>query len=108
MALQTLQVIDPAAGLVATYNASASDPHTVDCSSGRVFLAVANGSGSSINVTITTPGTDINGNAVADPVFAVAASATRLIALNPAVYGAIASVAFSATTSVTFAAIQLS
>lgn len=108
MALQTNQLIDPATGLVASYGASASDPHTVDAASGRVFLAVANGSGAPITVTVTTPYTDINGNAIADPTFTVAAGATRLIALNPAVYGAIASVAFSATTSVTFAAIQLS
>lgn len=107
MALQTNQLMDPAAGLVATYNATTSGPHTVDCANGRTFLAVANASGSSINVTITTPGTDINGNTIADPVFAVANSATRLIPLNPAVYGATATVAFSATTSVTFACITL-
>lgn len=107
MALQTNQVIDPATGLVVTYNASTGGPHTVDCSGARTFLAVTNASGASITVTLTTPGTDANGNAIADPTFAVAAGATRLIALNPAVYGAVATVAFSATTSVTFAAVTL-
>lgn len=107
MALQTNQVIDPATGLVVTYNASTGGPHTVDCSGGRTFLAVTNASGASITVTLTTPGTDANGNAIADPTFAVAAGAVRLIPLNPAIYGAIATVAFSATTSVTFAALVL-
>lgn len=107
MALQTNQVMAPATGLVATYGATTSGPHTVNCDNGRTFIAVANASGSSINVTLTTPGTDANGNAIADPIFAVADGATRLIPLNPAIYGAVATVAFSATTSVTFAAITL-
>ena len=107
MALQTNQLINPSAGLVPSYNASDAGPHTVNCASGRVFLAVENGSASSINVTITTPSTDLNGNAIADAVFAVAAGVTRLIALNPVVYGQVAEVAFSASASVTFAAIQL-
>ncbi len=107
MALQTNQLINPSAGLVVSYAPSTSGPHTVDCSSERVFLSVVNASGVSTNVTITTPSTDLNGNAIADAVFAVAAGVTRMIALNPVVYGQVASVAFSATASVTFAAIQL-
>ena len=107
MALQTNQIMDPAAGLVASYVTAASDPHTIDCANGRTFAGVVNGSGGSINVTLTTPGTDLNGNAIANPVFAVAAGASRFIPLNPAVYGAIASLAFSSTTTITFAAITL-
>jgi len=99
--------MDPAAGLVASYVTAASAPHTIDCANGRTYTEIVNGSGGSINVTITTPNTDINGNAIADAVFAVAAGARRLIPLNPAVYGAIASVAFSSTTTITFAAITL-
>lgn len=107
MALQTNQYMDPAAGLVATYNSAASGPHGIDCSGGRTFAAVTNVSGAPITVTITTPGSDINGNAIADAVFTIANSATRLIPLNPAVYGSIASLTFSSSTSVTFAAITL-
>lgn len=107
MALQTNQLMDAASGLVATYNSAASGPHTVDCANNRTFIAVANASGSGITVTVTTPGTDINGNAIADGSFSIANGATRLIPLNPAVYGATATVTFSASSSVTFACITL-
>lgn len=71
-------------------------------------LIVKNGSGSSINVTFTTPGTLPTGDAYPDKVYAVPAGADRWIPvladyLNTSTL--LADVAFSATTSVTVAAI---
>lgn len=43
---------------------------------GKEILLVKNGSGGSINVTITTPNT-VDGNAIADPVVAVADGVTK-------------------------------
>lgn len=107
MALQTTQVISATAGLAPTHVTAASGPHTVDCSNGRTFASVING-GSGITVTVTTPGTDANGNAIADAVFSVGVSTTpTLIPLNPAIYGATATLTFSSSTSVTFAAVSL-
>lgn len=105
MALQTTQVMAVAGGTI-TLNSAASDPHTVDCSSGRAFLVVANASGDAITVTITTPGT-VDGLAVADRAVSVSNGTTSYIPLNPAVYGPVATVAFSGTTDVTFACVAL-
>lgn len=77
---------------------------TVDCSNGRTFLTVLNGSGGSINVTIVTPGTDDDGNAIADRVIAVGAGVRKHLRLNPGTYSGIADVAYSATADVTHAA----
>ncbi len=107
MALQSTQTVPAATGLAATHATAASGPHTIDCSNGRTFASVING-GSGITVTVTTPGTDANGNAIADAVFTVGVSAIPfLIPLNPAVYGSTATLTFSSSTSVTFAAIAL-
>lgn len=112
MALQTVELMDPAAGLVATYASAASGPHTVPMDGGKTFAAVLNGSGGEITVTVATPGADANGNAIADAVFTIANGATRLIPLNPAIYGSAsnnnrAQLTFSSASSVTFAAITL-
>lgn len=107
MALQTTQIISPTAGTAPTHATAASGPHTIDCSNGRTFASVING-GSGITVTVTTPGTDANANAIADAVFTVGVSAIPfLIPLNPAIYGATATLTFSSATSVTFAAVSL-
>lgn len=106
MALQTNQIL-AVGGSTVTMNSAAGGPHTVDCSSKRTFLIVANASGGSINVTLTTPGTDKNGNAIADVVIAVADGARTYIPLDPDVYGAIATVAFSSSSSVTQAVVVL-
>lgn len=106
MALLTNQVM-ASSGTAVTLSQAADC--TVNISDGRTFLIVANASGSSVNVTITTPGT-VDGNAIADLVVAVAAGATKYIGvLNPAVYASagIATVTFSATTSVTSAAVSV-
>lgn len=105
MALQTTQVMAVAGGAI-TLNSAASGPHTVDCSSGRAFLVVANASGGSITVTITTPGT-VDGLAVDDRAVSIGNGVTSYIPLNPAVYGPVATVTFSGSSSVTFACVAL-
>jgi len=108
MALQAVQTISASAGTRPTYATAASGPHTVDCSNGRTWLSVINGSGGDITVTVTTPGTDANGNAIADAAFTVTNSTSPFfIPLNPAIYGATASIAFSGSSSVTIAAVSL-
>ena len=71
---------------------------------GRTFLDVNNGSGSSVTVTFTTPGT-VGGVAIENPAIAVAAGARKRIGpFDPSVFNAAdgnVDVAFSATTTVT-------
>lgn len=108
MALQTTQALSPSAGTRPTHATAASGPHTIDCANGRTFASIINGSGGDITVTVTTPGTDANGNAIADAAFTVTNSTTPfLIPLNPSIYGATATVTFSGSSSVTFAAVSL-
>ena len=76
------------------------------------FLHVVNGGGSPITLTITTPNTDPDGNAIADLAVVVTNGEERMIgALKPALYGSGATqqvtLTWSATTSVTFACLQL-
>lgn len=77
---------------------------------GNTFLDVNNGSGSSINVTFTTPGT-VGGVAIENPVIAVAAGARKRIGpFNPSVFNAAdgnVDVAFSATTTITAEPVKL-
>ena len=77
---------------------------------GNTFLDVNNGSGSSINVTFTTPGT-VGGVAIENPVIAVAAGARKRIGpFDPSVFNAAdgnVDVAFSATTTVTAEPVRL-
>lgn len=77
----------------------------------RTALLVKNGSGSSINVTFTTPGT-VSGLAIADVVLAVAAGATALSpTLTAALFGdptsGLVSISYSAVTTVTVQAIRV-
>ena len=107
MALLANQQMTPA-GLVPTLAAAANC--TADVSSGRVFLMVGNTSGSSVTVTIVTPGADSDGNAVADKTVTVLTATTASIGLlSPVLYGVagIATVTFSATASVTCGAVQV-
>lgn len=100
----TAQRIPVVAGTPPTFaTPSASDTVTLGST-----LIVKNGSGASINVTFTTPGTLPTGDAYPDKVYAVAAGAEKWIPvladyLNTTTL--LADVAFSATTSVTVAAI---
>ena len=71
---------------------------------GRTILDVNNGSGSSVTVTFTTPGT-VGGVAIENPAIAVAAGARKRIGpFDPSVFNAAdgnVDVAFSATTTIT-------
>lgn len=77
---------------------------------GNVILYVKNAGGSSINVTIDAAATQ-GGLSLVDPVVAVAAGAERLIGpFDPRLFNdssGYVSVAYSAVTSVTVAAIQV-
>ena len=101
-------------GLAATFSAADASGHWFDPSA---ILEVVNGSGGSINVTLTTPETRA-GLAVADQVIAVAAGARKHIAVPQSqvatyiqpvgagqAYDGMVFVDFSAVTSVTVAAI---
>lgn len=99
-------------GLVPAYAAAAGGGDTFAPGS-QVFLHVKNGSGGSITVTVVTPRTDPLGNAVADNAVAVAAGAEKMIGPFPSeFYGdpttGVASITYSAATSVTIGAFALS
>src|SRR5688500_167062 len=91
------------AGAVPAYSAANADGHSV-VNSGRTLLHVKNGGGSSINVTIQTPGS-VDGLALPDKVIAVANGAEKIIGkLATNVYNqadGTVNVDFSAVTSVT-------
>lgn len=97
-------------GTAPTYGAAAGGGDKADPSGDRTFVHVKNGGGSSINVTITSYGTGPRGAASADRVIAVANGTDKMIPLyadlntNPS--DGLASVAYSAVTSVTVAAIR--
>jgi hypothetical protein len=115
MATYSVQSIVPG-GAVPTYGAVASTDKFPDDGKQRTFLHVKNGSGASVNVTISkgalssrvVPG--IGSVAIADKVVAVAAGADEMIGPFTDAYrdatGNV-NVAYSATTTVTAAAIQL-
>jgi len=111
MALLTLQTMT-AAGLAPTTVAASGGGDTVALASAtddRSFLQVTNGGASSITVTITDPGLTPAGNAATNPTVTVAAAATKNIPLAPALVNAstgVISISYSATTSVTVAAIR--
>lgn len=106
MAVLPVQKV-PVSGLAPTYDAASSGGDKAPVAPGRV-LEVKNGSGSSINVTMTTPG-NVAGVAIADPVLAIAAGASALIPLDSIYRGTDgnASIAYSSATTVTVAVLQL-
>lgn len=78
----------------------------------NTMLMVINGGGSAVTVTIVTPRTNPIGLPVDDVVVSVAAGATKLIGPFPFVYFAnpadgLASITYTAVTSVTVAALQV-
>jgi hypothetical protein len=102
LAPQVVQI----AGTTATYSAASGGGDTI-ASGDRVFAHVKNGSGVSVTVTITTPGT-VGGLAIADATVAVPAGADRFIGpLTNALFGDNAALTYSATASVTVAALTL-
>lgn len=95
------------AGAAITLASAAGGGDTADISNGRTFLWVKNGSASPITVTVTTPGVVDGDLAIADRTVTVANAGEKLIGpLNPRDYGGLASIAYSAATSVTVAAVS--
>lgn len=94
-------------GLVPTYTAAAGGGDKAATGPG-LFLHVKNGAASAITVTLETPQT-VDGLAVADREITVGATAEVMIAL-PHLYrhpaDGLASIAYSAVTSVTVAAVR--
>lgn len=110
--LATQQTV--AAGLNATYTAANAAGHFI-AGTGRVLLHVKNGGGSSINVTLETPG-QVDGLDIADQVVAVPAGGERFIGpFSQRTYDRPAGAAdagkvyvdFSGVTSVTIAALEV-
>lgn len=102
---------EPSAAL--TLSAANADGHSID-GGGDVILLVVNGSGGDVDITITTPNTDSDGNAIADKVVTTGNGETWAFGpFPPAVYdqptGATDAgkvyVDFELVTSVTVAAI---
>ena len=114
MATYTVQNL-ARAGIIDTYAAVASADDFVDQGDERTFLRVRNGSGSSINVTVTVvdathnrPGLGLV--TVADEVIAVGAGVDKMIGPFTKAYINNAnkvSIAYSATSSVTAGAIRV-
>jgi hypothetical protein len=114
MAAMTIQNVIPG-GLTAAFAAVNSSDTIQTSGDDRVFLHVKNGGGSSINVTITADRSAVNvknvGNlSISNIVKAVAAGAEAIIGPFSAAYVASdnkVTVGYSATTSVTAAALKL-
>lgn len=109
MATLTTNVVLEAGTTLSTSAATATTGDKLASGAG-CFLYVNNGSGGSINVTITTPET-LHGLAVSDRVVAVANGAVKLIAI-PSYYGDtadsnLATVVCSSVTTVTVAAVRI-
>lgn len=94
------------AGLAPVYNAASAGGDTFPASD-RTYLHVKNGSVAAVTATLTTPGS-VGGLAIADAVISVPAGGERVIGpIAPALFGEVASVAWSASTSVTFACLSI-
>lgn len=97
-------------GLAPTYHAASGGGDKVSRAGDDVALHVVNGSGVSVTVTITTPGS-VSGHAIADRAVAVPAGEDRFIGpLTAAVFANAdqqVDLAWSATTSVTFAVLTV-
>lgn len=97
-------------GLVATYSAASGGGDK--CAVGdNIFLHVKNADGSPTTVTLTTPGT-VEGVAIADPAIVVAAGTEAFIGpitgkLFRAASDGLCAIAWSNTTSITFAVLTV-
>jgi len=111
MALITVASV-PGQTAVAVAGAAVASSDTIaaaDIGTSGVLLNVINGSGSSINVTISDPGTTAVGNAGTTSAQAVANGADRWFRILPGHVNPstnVATVSYSATTSVTYKAIK--
>jgi hypothetical protein len=95
------------AGISPTMNAASGGGDKV---SPDTILLIRNGSGSAMTVTVTTPGT-VDGLAIADRVSSsIAAGALHTMLLPSALYrdptDGLVSLAWSATTTITFASLR--
>ncbi|WP_327378012.1 hypothetical protein OG393_31045 [Streptomyces sp. NBC_01216] len=109
MATLTVQTI-PAGGLSPVYSAAAGGGDQLKPGK-TTFLHVVNGDASPITVTVATPGT-VGGLAIADRAVPVGASDEQMIPIPADLYGdpadsGLASVSYSAVTSVTVAALRI-
>lgn len=109
MATLTTQQITTA-GTIPTYTAATGGGGDEFAPGDRTFLHVKNGGGSSINVTVVTPGSAY-GQAIADVVVAIAAGAEKMIGPFGAAgfqgADALVSVTYSAVTTVTAAVLSV-
>lgn len=105
MATVATQPVDDDGIAGVTFSAASGGGDKVSCGPHSTLL-VKNGSGSPVTATITTPGT-VGGLAIADRALTVAAGATGAIKLPAEQYenpsDGLASIAWSATTTITFA-----
>jgi hypothetical protein len=110
MALLTAVSVTSAATTITAAAVSSSDTiSSSDIGTNGALLNVINGSGGSINVTISDPGTTAIGNAGTTVAQAVAAGQDRWFRLSPGHVNpstGVATVAFSGTTSVTYKLIR--
>ena len=110
MAVLSLQAIT-AAGLAASYGSASAGGDKLPLSGGNTFLHVKNGGASSVTVTITTQSNTYKGLTVPDRTVTIGASADKFIGpIDPTLHADInqqASVGYSATTSVTVAALRI-
>jgi hypothetical protein len=105
MAALTPQVVQ-ITGTIPTHNAAAAGGDTVPAGD-RTWLHVKNGGGSSVTVTLTTPGT-VSGLAIADVAVAVGAAGEKLVGPLPShLFGDQVAITYSGVTSVTVAALKI-
>jgi hypothetical protein len=106
MSALAIQIVD-ADGLAIVFTNAAGGGDTAPCGSQNTLL-VKNGDSASHDVILATPGT-VDGLAIADRTIPVAAGAIEAIPLDHALYAdadGIAHLTYSATTSMSVAAIQ--
>lgn len=107
MATLATQPITPT-GTVPSFAAASAGGDKCHCGD-SIYLAVDNGSGASVTVTLATPAT-VEGFAVAENAVTVAAGATAFIGpIDPALYRAsdgLCAITYSASASVTVAALE--
>ncbi len=110
MALLSIQVANPDTSLLNVAFTAVNSGDTIVIPDDRTFLLVKNGSGSPTTVTLATPGT-IYGQPIPDPGFVVAAGNTAVIPLLPGRYmdpaALIATITYSAVTTITAAAVRI-
>lgn len=111
MAALPLQTMT-AAGLAPSTTSAGGSGDTVALASAtddRSFLQVTNGSASPITVTLADPGVTPAGNSGTATAVSVAASATKLFPLSPALVNpstGVINITYSSSTTVTVAAIR--